>query len=279
MVKSLIITGFGINCEIEMAKAYHLAGAQVTSAHLNELFSEKYSIHDFDIINFPGGFSFGDNLGAGKVFANKVRYRKLKNSSKTLFDEIQKFLEDKNKFILGICNGFQILVKLGLLPNINGNFEQKVTLTINDSGLFEDRWCHFYVNSENNSPFLKDIDIIDLPIRHKEGKLLFSSSSIKKAVIANNLNCLTYCNLNSKIATSYPVLPNGSELSCAALTNLTGQILGMMPHPEAYLSFYNHPEWPTKKRFYNSTLENEDGEGLKFFRNIVHHLRRVKNGN
>jgi len=154
-VKALIITGFGINCEEEMAAAYRLAGAEAEIVHLNDIFLEKKSIHDFDIMNFPGGFSFGDDLGSGKVLSNKMKFKKLK-SGKLFFDDIKDFL-DEGKFIFGVCNGFQFLVKMGLLPNVNSNFEQEVTLTGNNSGKFEDRWIHIKVNAYSKFPFLKGI--------------------------------------------------------------------------------------------------------------------------
>jgi len=240
-VKSLIITGYGINCEVELAAAYKMAGAEAEIVHLNEIFAEKVSIHNFDILNFPGGFSFGDDLGSGKVLASKMKFKKL-NSGKLFFDDIKEFLNEK-KYILGICNGFQFLVKMGLLPNLNKDFSQEVTLTYNDSAKFEDRWVYLKTAKNNNSPFLAGIDKIFLPIRHGEGKLIINNQEIKKEITQNNLNCLSYCDKDGNITAKYPENPNGSDLNCAALTDKTGQILGMMPHPEAYLSLYNHPDW------------------------------------
>lgn len=254
-VRALIITGFGINCEEEMAAAYKLAGASPEIIHINELFEEKCFLRDFEILNFPGGFSFGDDLGSGKVLANKIKYKKLR-SGKSFLDELVLFLES-GKFILGICNGFQVLVKLGLLPNIGGNLEQEVTLTRNDSGRFIDKWCTCEVTSRQ-TPFLEDIREIDLPVRHGEGKLIIRDNWVRDLILENELNCL-----------SYKENFNGSELSCAGLTDLSGQVLGMMPHPEAFLSIYNHPEWPVLN------TEVSQGEGLKIFKNIV---RKVENG-
>lgn len=274
-VKALIITGFGINCEEEMAAAYKLAGAEAEIVHLNDIFSEKKSIHNFDIMNFPGGFSFGDDLGSGKVLSNKMKFKKL-NSGKLFFDDIQDFLTE-GKFIFGVCNGFQFLVKMGLLPNVNGNSEQEVTLTKNDSAKFEDRWIYVKVNENSKSPFLKGIETLFLPVRHGEGKLIIKNEKIKKSIIGKNLNCLTYCDENGNETDKYPQNPNGSELNCAALTDETGQIFGMMPHPEAFLSLYNHPNWTQMKR--KNPHISEDGEGLKIFKNIVEFIHRkgIKN--
>lgn len=263
-VKSLIITGFGINCEEEMAAAYRLAGAEEKIVHLNDIFYGKYSIHNYHIINFPGGFSFGDDLGSGKVLANKIKYKKLANN-KYLLDEIIKFLGDK-KYILGVCNGFQALVKMGLLPDISGNMEQEVTLMRNDSGKFEDRWCRCSV-TDQNTPFLKDINVIPLPVRHGEGKLVIKDKNIENAIVENHLNCLTYCYEDGTSAREYPFNPNGSQLNCAGLTDKTGHILGMMPHPEAYLDIYNNPSW-------EKIVKNEkiDTTGLNIFKNIVNKI-------
>jgi phosphoribosylformylglycinamidine synthase I len=269
-VKALIITGFGINCEEEMAAAYRLAGAEAQIVHLNDILIEGLSIHAFDILNFPGGFSFGDDIASGKVLANKITYKKLP-SGNTLIAEIQQFLHDK-KYILGVCNGFQVLVKMGLLPDIRGFKGQEVTLTRNDSGKFEDRWCYCKVSPNTHTPFLQGINLLYLPIRHGEGKLIVKDLALRQQILDSALNCLSYADSEGQITDRYPVNPNGSELNCAALTDRTGQILGMMPHPEAHLSLYNHPNWRQLKR-QNPNI-SEEGEGLKLFQNIVRHIRQ-----
>ncbi|MBD3307062.1 phosphoribosylformylglycinamidine synthase subunit PurQ [candidate division KSB3 bacterium] len=267
-VKSLIITGFGINCEEEMAAAYRLAGADATIVHLNDILIEGFSIHRFDILNFPGGFSFGDDIASGKVLANKLRYRKLV-SGKTFIDEIIQFLEQK-KYILGVCNGFQVLVKMGLLPNISGNLEQEVTLTRNDSGKFEDRWCNCQVAPSPKTPFLQGIDQLSLPVRNGEGKLIVKDDGVRQAILEYGLNCLSYTDAEGHPTEAYPCNPSGAELNCAGLTDPTGQILGLMPHPEAHLSLYNHPNWGRLKR--QNPAISEEGAGLQVFKNIVTHL-------
>ncbi len=268
-VKALIITGYGINCEEEMAAAYRLAGAEAEIVHLNDIFLGKCSIHDYDILNFPGGFSFGDDLGSGKVLSNKMKFKKLK-SGKLFFDDIKDFL-NKGKFILGVCNGFQFLVKMGLLPDVNNETGQEVTLTRNNSAKFEDRWVYCIINKNSKTPFLKGIDNIFLPIRHGEGKLIIKNESVKAEIIKKNLNCLTYCDKNGKETSEYPINPNGSDLNCAGLTDESGHIFGMMPHPEAFLSLYNHPNWSQMKR--QNPEITDDGEGLKIFTNIVKYIQ------
>lgn len=270
-VHALIITGFGINCEEEMAAAYRLAGAEASIVHLNDILVEGFSIHDFDILNFPGGFSFGDDIASGKVLANKILYKKLP-SGKTFIEEVRKFIQDK-KYILGVCNGFQVLVKMGLLPDIGGNVAQEVTLTRNDSGKFEDRWCYCQVSPNSRSPFLKGIELLQMPVRHGEGKLIIKDESLRQTILDISLNCLTYTDAGGNSTADYPANPNGSELNCAALSDESGQILGMMPHPEAFLSLYNHPNWGQLKR-QNPDI-SEDGDGLQIFKNIVEHIKKT----
>jgi phosphoribosylformylglycinamidine synthase len=268
LVKALIITGFGINCEEEMAAAYKLAGAETTLCHLNDVFNHKVSIHDFHILNFPGGFAFGDDLGSGKVLSNKMKFKKM-SDGRLFLDEIKEFLED-GKYILGICNGFQFLVKMGLLPDIEAKWQQEVTLTRNNSAKFEDRWVYCKINHKSKTPFLKDIDILQVPVRHGEGKLIIKDKEIEKAIIENDMNCLIYCDREGNITDEYPYNPNGSQLNCAGLTNKTGQVFGLMPHPEAFLSLYNHPNWGQLKR--TNPHISEDGDGLKIFKNIVQYI-------
>lgn len=273
-MKSLVLTGFGINCEEEMSAAYQLLDADVKILHLNELFLGKYSIHDFDILNFPGGFSFGDDIGSGKVLVNKIKYKKLSNN-KYFIDEIDKFISDK-KIVLGVCNGFQVLTKMGILPNVTGNYKQEVTLTNNDSGKFEDRWVKCKINNSSKSPFLKkgqfQNNIIELPVRHGEGKLIIKTEQIKTKIIEQSLNFLSYTDKNGIITDKYPCNPNGSELNCAGLINSQGNVLGMMPHPEAFLSLYNHPNWGKLKR--GNPNISEEGQGVKLFQNVIDHLNK-----
>lgn len=256
-IRSLVITGFGINCEEELAAAYKLAGAEPEIVHLNYILSGRVSVHDYDIINFPGGFSFGDDIASGKVLANKIRFKKLLDGT-TFFDALKTFLSE-GKVIIGICNGFQLLVRLGMLPNTSGKWEQEASLIKNDSGNFIDNWVTLKVKG-SKSPFLNGITELDLPIRHGEGKLVFANDEIRKDVLNNELACLFYADN-----------PNGSEFNIAGLTDTTGQVFGLMPHPEAYLSIYNHPD-----RNRMTGLENEEGEGILIFRNIVNHILKKR---
>lgn len=267
-VRSLVLTGFGINCEEELAAAYAMSNAIADIVHLNDILLQGFDIHAYDILNFPGGFSFGDDIASGRVLANKIRHKQLL-SGKTLLDEIKLFLAS-GKYILGICNGFQVLVKLGLLPDIGGNTEQEVTLSRNHSGKYENRWCYVKVSKHVKTPFLKDLDVFSVPVRHGEGRLLIKNPEIQNLIVQQGLNCLSYCDPHGNLTEQYPLNPNGSALCCAGLTNATGQVFGMMPHPEAYLSLYNHPNWAQIKR--QNPYISEEGEGLSLFKNIVRHI-------
>ena len=269
MVQALILTGFGINCEEEFAAAYRLAGAEATIVHLNQVLHGQVSIHDFDILNFPGGFSFGDDLGSGVVLANKLRYRQNGPDGRTLLDDIKQFIAN-GKFVFGICNGFQVLVKLGLLPNMGGNVTPEVTLTHNASGRYEDRWVTLRVNPTSNTPFLKGIETLEVPVRHGEGRLVIPDAATQAAIEDAGLNCLTYADFDGGATDVYPFNPNGAALNCAGLTDTTGQVFGLMPHPEAFLSAYNHPDWTRLRR--QNPEASEEGEGLKIFQNIVAHI-------
>ena len=247
----LILTGHGINCETETKKAFEMAGAEAHNIHINKILNNEININNYNLIAFPGGFSFGDDLGAGIVLAAK-----LKNNISVFKNFIK-----QGGYIIGICNGFQVLVNSGLLPNINNHKINEVALIENESGNFIDDWVNLKVNSDNNSPFFKGISEIYLPVRHQEGRLIIGDNKIKEEIIKNNLNILSYANN-----------PNGSELDIAALTDKTGHILGMMPHPEAFLTIYNHPNWAKLKKE-NPNISKE-GKGLQIFKNIVSHIKK-----
>ncbi len=272
MVKALIITGFGINCEVEMGAVYEHAGAESTIVHFNDILNGKYLLKDFDILNFPGGFSFGDDIASGKVMSNKIKYKRMSNGH-TFIEEIDQFLKD-GKYIMGICNGFQMLVQLGLLPNIKQDYTPEVSLEKNNSGKYEDRWVHCKVNPKVNSPFLTGLDLIDLPVRHGEGKLKIKDDATQKAIVEQGLVALQYVDKNGQVTDEYPLNPNGADLSIAGLVNPSGQVFGLMPHPEAFMTCYHHPDW-TNIQAQGKTLEREQ-TGQVIFDNIVNHIKKNK---
>jgi phosphoribosylformylglycinamidine synthase subunit PurQ / glutaminase len=223
-IKTAVITGYGINADFELAEAFARVGASPERIHISRLFAEPKRLEDFRILAFPGGFSFGDHLGSGLVFANLFK--------KHMEEPLRRFIERGNQ-IIGICNGFQVLVKMGVLPNLTGDWTQEVTLVHNDSGVFVDSWVTVRGERESRCVWTRGIDRMDLPIRHGEGRFISADASIRAELREKRLIALRYDSVN----------PNGSEDAVAGITDSTGRILGLMPHPEAFLEPYNHPVW------------------------------------
>jgi len=258
-VKALVITGFGLNCEAETSRAFELAGARAEKVHLNDLLAGLRSLDEFHILSFIGGFAFGDHLGAGTVFANRVRCR--------LWEPLEKFVS-AGKLVIGICNGFQTLTKLGLLPHLPDEpFARRIALADNDRGVFHDGWVHLRMNPRCPSVFLQGIETLEVPVRHGEGKLVCVDAEVRENLEQQNLVAAQYVHPKTgAITDEFPFNPNGSELAAAAISDPSGRILGMMPHPEAYLYPYNHPQW-TRRRLDEPLPEH--GAGLSIFRNAV----------
>lgn len=264
MIHALIIKGYGINCEKEMALACRLAGASPITMHAKDFFTNPVSLDKVHLLLLPGGFSFGDELGAAKAFANRLTY------SSKIKDRLHAFV-DRGGCILGVCNGFQLLVKLGLLPD---GKEQEVSLANNDSLRFENRWAHHTVAS---SPcvFTKGLEQLYLPIRHGEGKLVFKNADVHKRLVEQNQIVFRYANADGTPTQSYPDNPNGSVDAIAGLCDPTGRVLGMMAHPEACLRFFHQPGWIREKeigkRQQSTTIQ--DSDGLKLFKNGINYLK------
>jgi phosphoribosylformylglycinamidine synthase len=268
-VRSIVLTGYGINCEVEMAHACRLAGSEVVEiVHINELIYGDKRLDDYHFLNLPGGFLDGDDLGAAKAGANRIRYAKVLKDTEKLYDQFLRFIRS-GKLILGVCNGFQLMVKLGLIPNLEGgDGKQEVTLTFNDSGRFEDRWVYLKVNPEAPSVFTKGLRGVYLPVRHGEGKFIPKDGETLEEIKRRNLIVLQYSDETyEKPVMDYPLNPNGSIEAIAGLCDESGRLMGLMPHPEAYLHRTNHPRW-TREAL------PEEGMGVAFFRNAVQYIRQ-----
>jgi phosphoribosylformylglycinamidine synthase I len=250
--KVLIVRTAGTNCDVETAYAFEKAGARAERVFIDEI--KKKNILDYQIIALPGGFTYGDDVAAGKILANEIKYK--------LRDNFMEFIEKKN-LIIGICNGFQVLVKCGILPCFENYFEkQSVSLVANDSERFEDRWIYLKV-SANRSVFTKGMgSIITLPVAHAEGKFVVKDDNVLKAI--QKLIVFQYVDKNGE-SSDYPVNPNGSVLDIAGITDPTGRILGLMPHPERNISHFQHPLHTREK-------VNKHGDGLQIFRNAVEYF-------
>ena len=253
--KTIILAGFGINCERETQIAFERAGADAVCVHLTDLMADPNALHEFDILAIPGGFSFGDDVASGKIFANRMRHK--------VGDAVLEFVQD-GKLAIGICNGFQVMVKMGMLPFFEGELTQHVTLTHNDSDRFENRWVHLKKDPTTPCIWLKDIDTLESPVRHGEGKFIPRDDDVLVQLQRNGQIALRYVDSDGNAADGkFPANPNGSVDDIAGICDPSGRLFGLMPHPEAYISSTNHPTWTR-----DGGLAQE-GAGLQLFRNAV----------
>lgn len=254
-VKTVVLSGFGINCENETRMAFERAGSDAQCVHLTDLMADPGAIHAYDILAIPGGFSYGDDVASGKIFANRMRHK--------LGDELKRFAAE-GKLAIGICNGFQVMVKMGLLPLFEGELQQEVTLTHNDSDRFENRWVHLKKDPATPCVWLDGIDLVESPIRHGEGKFIQRDETTLQRLRDQGQVALRYANVDGSLCDGvFPGNPNGSVDDIAGICDPSGRIFGLMPHPEAFLNATNHPSWTRAK-----SLASE-GAGLQMFRNAV----------
>lgn len=259
----LIITGYGLNCEAESVEAWKRAGAQPLPVHLNDLLRRPALMRECDALMFIGGFSYGDHMGSGHVLAHRVKHH--------LRDQLQEFIE-AGKLVLGVCNGFQVMVKIGLLPGLGHEFlTPQAALLQNECGTFQDRWVHLVFDTRSPCVFTRGLEGMDLPVRHGEGRFLVPSASLRKTLEEKRLIPCRYADPSTGRATDrFPWNPNGSWKAAAGLCDVSGRLFGLMPHPEAFLFPENHPRWdhPGLNRG-----TSQRGEGVLIFRNAVAYLR------
>ena len=264
MVKALVLTGYGLNCDHETAFALELAGAVAHRVHINSLIQGTVNLKDYQILVFGGGFSWGDDHGAGVIQAVRMKTH--------LGDRILEFI-DAGNLVLGICNGFQTLVNLGLLPGFDRNYTKRsVALTFNDCGNFRDQWVTLKVVSASPCIFTEGLDLLELPIRHGEGKF-YAEEAFMGRLMDDNQVVLQYAMPDgSPAGLKFPFNPNGSVHDIAGICDPSGRIFGLMPHPEAYNHWTNHPNWPRikemKKRRKNNTTPVIT-PGIQLFKNAV----------
>ncbi|MCL2140180.1 MAG: phosphoribosylformylglycinamidine synthase I [Dehalococcoidia bacterium] len=228
IVKVLLLRAPGINREEETAIAFEQAGAVTQFATINQVARADFRFRDYQVLVFPGGFAYGDNLGAGRVLSNELNLK--------LKDEIAPFISNGG-LVLGICNGFQTLVKAGILPGPTSN-GQSVTLTNNDSGRFECRWVYLTANPNSKCVFTRNIETIYVPVAHGEGKLVAPPEVVEKLDVA-----LYYTDMKGRRQAGYPFNPNGSVNDIAGITDESGRVFGLMPHPEDHIYNTHHPRW------------------------------------
>ena len=271
--KVAVLFGFGINCDHETAAVFDMVGGNSTRVHLNSFISGSDDLANYDILAVPGGFSFGDHLGSGRLMGNRMRF--------SLREELTKFI-GAGKPIIGICNGFQVLVKTGLLPGPDGevpDFIQRASLTLNDSGRYEDRWVTLEFNQHSNCIWTKGMTQIDCPVRHGEGKYVMPNRENLTKLAANNQIAVRYIGpsdtstaIDKDAVLPFPISPNGSMMNIAGISDSTGLVFGLMPHPEAIYAQWLHPDFTRGTApSIDSDIEWE-GQGLQIFRNAVEYV-------
>jgi phosphoribosylformylglycinamidine synthase subunit PurQ / glutaminase len=251
----LVLRAPGTNCDQETAHAFELAGGRPERLHVNRVLDEPRLLADFQILCLPGGFSYGDDIGAGRILGSQIEHR--------LTEHFAQFKE-AGKLILGICNGFQILMKSGILLPVDAE-GPPATLTWNDSGRFEARWVELRASSAK-SVFFSDIERLDLPIAHAEGKFVTRNTAILASLEKAGQVVLRYQSSGGDAGGVYPANPNGSLADIAGICDSTGRVCGLMPHPERHIDPTQHPTWTRREK-------RSAGDGLRVFENAVRYFR------
>jgi len=248
MVKTIVLRAPGTNCDVETAFAFEQAGSGVDLVHVNQLIRHERQLADYQILVIPGGFTYGDDIAAGKVLANELRLK--------LGEDIMRFFE-VGRLVLGICNGFQVLVKAGFLPEPQNGNQPRVTLAANDSGRFECRWVRLAVNKGSPCVFTRGMESMDVPVAHGEGKF------VAEADILPDINVVArYTDEQGDTEAGYPHNPNGSMDNIAGICDSSGRIFALMPHPERHIRGTQHPQWTRMG-------VKQYGDGLQIFQNAV----------
>lgn len=255
-VKACVLKTAGTNCDQETVYAFRLAGALTDLVNVKKLYDGKKSLEEYHIMAIPGGFSYGDDISAAILWALELKYK--------IGRSVERFIDD-GRLVIGICNGFQVLVKAGLLPAFDGRMNRAATLFFNDVGVYQDRWV--YLRKEASiCPFLNDVkERLYLPVAHAEGKFFIDKEGLNK-LEKNGQIVFRYVNEEGKLA-GFPWNPNGSTGNIAGICNPEGNVIGLMPHPERYLHKYMHPRWTCMKQL------PEEGDGLAIFRGMVRYVR------
>jgi len=259
-----VLSGFGINCETETMAVFEMAGAKADRVHVNRLVNGELNLEDYHIMAVPGGFSFGDHLGSGRLMGNRLRFG--------LREQVRNFVKS-GKPVIGICNGFQVLVKMGLLPGDDDvSLTQTASLALNDSGHYENRWATLEFDSQSHCIWTKGMTRIRVPVRHGEGKFVTADKSLLDDWRDAGQLVVKYVDPSSEYPSSsdevlpYPISPNQSWRNIAGVCDPSGLVFGLMPHPEA-----NHSTW-LGATWTREDIEHGEGEGMIIFRNAVNYV-------
>jgi phosphoribosylformylglycinamidine synthase len=251
-MRVLVLRAPGTNCDQETAFAFERAGAQADNLHFGAVLDSPNRLADYQVLCLPGGFSYGDDLGAGKIQGVQLRLH--------LADAVRRF-KDQGKLILGICNGMQVLMQSGALLDENPQHGPTATLAWNESGHFEDRWVHLAARG-SNCVFLRGIERMYLPVAHAEGRFVGRNSDALASLDRAGQLVLRYVSSTGKDLPPYPENPNGAMLAVAGVCDTTGRVFGLMPHPERHIDPTHHPRWTRREAA-------QAGDGLKVFQNAI----------
>jgi phosphoribosylformylglycinamidine synthase I len=265
--KALVLYGYGLNCDYETAYALSQAGADAVRVHTTDLLENPQILWDYHLMTVTGGFSWGDEHGAGVILALRLKL--------ALGSALAEFIA-AGRLVIGICNGFQVLVNLGLLPGLPGRPDARLAALIpNDCGNFRDAWVHLKA-LPSQCVFTQGLDSLELPIRHGEGKF-YAEGPVLAEMADRGQIALKYATPSGHAAMGrFPYNPNGSLMDIAGICDATGRVLGLMPHPEACVSTFQHPTWTRNKessRRRGEPYPDKAGAGLALFQNAVHYLQ------
>ncbi|MBU1275362.1 MAG: phosphoribosylformylglycinamidine synthase subunit PurQ [Proteobacteria bacterium] len=273
-VRALVLSGFGLNCDWETAHALELAGADAVRVHISDLTGTRMrkpmeTLDNYQILVFDGGFAWGDDHGAGVLLATRL--------GNHLGGQLRDFLE-RGGLVMGICNGFQALVNLGLLPMLRG-WERQVALMANDCGNFQDRWSELLVETQSPCLFTKGLGRLDLPVRHGEGKFVCDDNTLRE-LEDQGMVAVRYGDGKGKLARGrWPANPNGSLHDIAGICDPSGRVFGLMPHPEGFYRASQHPDWTLHRERARRQGQEPDplgaGLGLAMFTNAVSAAREA----
>lgn len=259
--KVIVLTGYGINCEEETAAAFRLAGARAQIVHVNDLIDAPRRLADYQVLSFPGGFSYGDDTGSGNALASRMR--------SNLWDELLTFVH-ADKLVLGICNGFQVMTNLGLLPALRGDYgRRQAALMHNDTARYECRWVELVVEP-GPCVFARGMTTIRVPVAHGEGKF-YTTADVLDELRRQGQVVFRYSKDGAPAGGEFPYNPNGALHDIAGICDGSGRLLGMMPHPERNIAFTQRDDWTRLKeecRRHGGKLARES-DGLRIFKNAV----------
>ncbi len=257
-VRAMVLRAAGVNCDVETAHAWRLAGAEAEPVHVRRCIENPKLLNDFQIITFPGGFSYGDDISAGRILADQI--------SRNLAEPLHSFV-DQGGLVLGVCNGFQVLVKCGLLPFSTPGDWRDVSIVASDPPGYVDRWVWLRA-ADSPCVFLEPGDMLELPMAHGEGRVVLRDAEVGRRVAQDRHIALRYVIPPDDAPTVHANHnPNGSELDIAGLCDASGRVFGLMPHPERFLHATNHPAWTTRGD------AHRPGDGQRIFDRAVAALR------